>query len=90
MSDELKGVQKSIIGYMCYIDYVYELGNASDGNKVYPSEEALKKEHECWEECGIVEVDRQTRPEGGSTKMVLKFGSPASWFGRSMRNCGFC
>lgn len=45
-----------ITGYMCLIDYEHELGNASDGNKVYPSIEALKRDHPMWKECGIVEV----------------------------------
>ena len=46
-----------ITGYMCKTDWDYELGNAEDGNHVYPSIEALKKHHTCWEECGIVEVE---------------------------------
>ena len=45
-----------IVGYMCKIDYDYELGNNSDGTLVYPSIEALKECHTCWEGCGIVEV----------------------------------
>lgn len=40
----------------CKIDWDFELGNACDGNKIYPSIENLKKYHDCWEECGIVEV----------------------------------
>lgn len=43
-------------GYMCAIDWSCELGMAADGNRVYPSIEALKKHHTCWEECGIVKV----------------------------------
>lgn len=46
-----------ITGYMCKIDWDYEFGNAENGNHVYPSIEALKKYHTCWEECGIVEVE---------------------------------
>jgi hypothetical protein len=44
-------------GFMCAIDWQHEIGNAADGNKVYPSVAALKKEHTMWEECGIVEVE---------------------------------
>lgn len=51
-----KQATRTVTGYMCMIDWDYELGNAPDGNKIYPSIEALKKEHSCWEECGIVEV----------------------------------
>lgn len=44
------------IGYMCLIDYECELGYAKGGNKIYPSIEDLKECHDCWDECGIVEV----------------------------------
>ncbi len=48
---------KTVTGYMCMVDWDWELGNASGGNKVYPSIEDLKRCHTCWEECGIVEVE---------------------------------
>ncbi len=54
-SDET--ARTKVRGYMCAIDWEHEIGNASDGNKVYPSVEALKKHHTMWEECGIVEVE---------------------------------
>jgi hypothetical protein len=44
------------IGYMCMIDFEDELGEASGGNTVYPSVEDLKRHHDAWESCGIVEV----------------------------------
>ena len=40
--------------YMCGIAWECELGNTDV--KVYASEEDLKEDHDCWEECGIVEV----------------------------------
>ena len=43
--------------YMCKIDFDYELGNAAGGNTVYPSLKDLKKNHKCWKECGIVQVE---------------------------------
>lgn len=46
----------SVIGYMCYIDWEYEVGGASGGSTVYPSVEDLKRHHTCWAGCGIVEV----------------------------------
>lgn len=46
----------SVTGYMCLIDWEYEIGGASDGNRVYPSVETLKEHHQCADECGIVEV----------------------------------
>jgi hypothetical protein len=46
-----------VSGWMCMIDWQHELGNAAGGTKVYASIEDLKKEHDCWAECGIVEVE---------------------------------
>jgi hypothetical protein len=47
----------SVTGYMCAIDWEHEIGNAPKGSAIYPSIEALKRKHDCWEECGIVEVE---------------------------------
>ncbi len=52
MSDE-----RVVIGYMDKVDWDHELGRAIDGNKVYPSIEALKKHETCTDTCGIVEVE---------------------------------
>lgn len=58
LEDLLKnGLQPSVTGYMCYIDYCHELGNAAGGNKVYPSLDDLYKHHPMADECGIVEVE---------------------------------
>lgn len=54
---------RTVVGYMCMIDWEHELGNAHDGNKVYPSIEALKEHHPMWAECGIVEVEVRFRRE---------------------------
>lgn len=43
--------------YMCAIDWQHELGEVSDYTKVYSTVEDLKKQHECWNSCGIVEVE---------------------------------
>lgn len=49
-------------GFMCLTDWEDEVGSASDGNKVYPSEAALRKARRCTDECGIAEVElRLTR-----------------------------
>jgi hypothetical protein len=45
-----------VTGYMCLTDWDHEIGYASDGNKVYPSEAALRRERRCADECGVVEV----------------------------------
>ena len=41
--------------YMCGIAWECELGETDV--KVYSSEKCLKEDHDCWEECGIVEVE---------------------------------
>lgn len=43
-------------GYMCRVDWEYELGLASGGNRVYPSLEDIKAHSKCASECGIVKV----------------------------------
>jgi len=43
-------------GYMCKIDYDWELGCALGGSKIYPNKEDLIKHHNCAETCGIVKV----------------------------------
>jgi len=49
--------KKSIKVYACGIDFQHEIGNASDGNKIYPSIDALKEHAKCWKGCGIVELN---------------------------------
>ena len=44
------------IGYMCKVDFDYEVGNAMGGNVIYPSEEDVRRNRKCVEGCGIVEV----------------------------------
>jgi hypothetical protein len=44
-------------GYMCLIDWEWELGAASGGNRVYPSVEDLLRCHTCADACGVVEVE---------------------------------
>lgn len=44
-------------GFMCKIDFDYELEGAKDGNRVYPSVDALRKGHPCVDDCGIVEIE---------------------------------
>jgi hypothetical protein len=47
---------KEYIGYMDKVDFEEELGRASDGNKVFPSAEAVRRHRRCSAECGIVKV----------------------------------
>ena len=49
-------MKRSVVGYMCKIDFDHELGEASDGNRVYPSLACLKAARGCWGICGIVQV----------------------------------
>lgn len=45
-----------VYGYMCNTDWEYELGMASDGNRVFPSIEDLREHYNCVDSCGIVKV----------------------------------
>lgn len=45
-----------IEGFMCLTDWDHELGYASGGNRIYPSEEDIKKYSKCVGECGIAKV----------------------------------
>ncbi len=47
----------TVKGYMCAVDWQYEIGAASGGNIVHPSIEDLKEKRRCWRRCGIVEVE---------------------------------
>lgn len=46
-----------MIVYIDLVDWQHELGHASDGNKVFPSIEDLKKHRSCWKQCGIAEIE---------------------------------
>lgn len=48
MTNEIK------YGYMCTIDWNWELGEAKGGNTIYPSVKDLKEVHDF--NCGIVKV----------------------------------
>ncbi len=48
---------KTRTGYMDKVDFDEELGNASGGNRVYPSVENLQRQQPCSKECGIVKVE---------------------------------
>lgn len=49
--------RRSKIGFMCATDFNHELGHASDGVRVFPSEKALRHHLSCADECGVVEVE---------------------------------
>ncbi len=54
---EVGKMYKSRIGYMCKIDFDHELGTCSKPSKVFSDIESLIEEHDCANECGIVEVE---------------------------------
>jgi hypothetical protein len=54
-------INSPVIGYMCLIEYEYEVGAASGGSMVYPSVDDLKKNHLCVDSCGVVEVEVRAR-----------------------------
>jgi hypothetical protein len=45
------------IGYMCAVDFQWELGEVIDSTQVYASVESLKEQRSCWKRCGIVKVE---------------------------------
>ena len=49
-------MKNDVEGYMCKIDWDHEIGTAHDGNRVYPSLEALQVHHTSWKDCGVVKV----------------------------------
>jgi hypothetical protein len=48
--------------YLCGIAFQSELGE-TDEIGIYSSLEELKSKHECWESCGIVEIESDGKPE---------------------------
>jgi len=44
-------------GFMCQVDFMHELGEATGGNRIFPTIKELKKYYPCVAECGIVEVE---------------------------------
>lgn len=48
---------KPVKCYMDLVDFYHELGEASDGNRLFPSIKDLKTYYKCVDECGIVEVE---------------------------------
>lgn len=47
---------KPITAFMDKVDYDEELGQASDGNKMFPSEASLRRHKPCTKHCGVVEI----------------------------------
>jgi len=43
--------------YICRVSWECEVG--STYVKIYPSIESLKEDHDCWEECGIIQLQLQ-------------------------------
>ncbi len=50
-----------VIGYMCAVDWEWELGAASGGNTIYPSEKDAVRCRKCISGCGLVEVEVRFR-----------------------------
>lgn len=65
---------RTVTGFMCKIDWDHEIGNASRGTRVYPSINAIRAQHTCADECGIVEVEvRLARVISEGTDVWLDF-----------------
>jgi hypothetical protein len=48
---------KKIKVFVDGVDWQHEIGDAIDGNTVYPDVDSLKKYNTCWDQCGIVECE---------------------------------
>lgn len=66
-------------GFMDKVDFDHELEGATQGTRVYPSEEDVLKARRCAVHCGIVEVEvrlyrvvREESPEPGSAPKFSK------------------
>lgn len=49
--------ERVVTGFMCGVDFNYELGEALGGNTIYPTEADLIANKGCTDQCGIVEVE---------------------------------
>jgi hypothetical protein len=47
---------RAVPGWMCAVDFDWELGEAKGGNRIYASEKDLREHHDCVDKCGIQEV----------------------------------
>lgn len=45
------------IGYMCSVDFDWELSEVVDSSPVYSTVEDLKRQRSCWKQCGITKVE---------------------------------
>jgi|FreactcultureFD7_1027221.scaffolds.fasta_scaffold44156_1 hypothetical protein len=63
---------RAVPGWMCAIDFSYELGEALGGNTIYPSLEDLRKHHECLDFCGFEEVVTMSKED--FIELVAKAG----------------
>lgn len=65
---------EAFAGFMCKTDFDYDMRGAHDGARIYPSEEGLRDERKCVEECGIVAVrvtlERLVQAEAFSSVMA--------------------
>jgi hypothetical protein len=52
-----KKKKKVVTGFMCKIEWDYNIGKAASGVTIYPTLETLRRYHGSIEECGIVEVE---------------------------------
>ena len=53
----MKSKTKKVTVFLDGVDFQHEIGEAPDGNTVYPDVDSLKENNRCWEGCGIVECE---------------------------------
>jgi len=49
-------MKKTVIGYMCYTDFLHELGEAAGGVSVYSSMDDILNNRSCATSCGVARV----------------------------------
>jgi len=56
MKKETTMKKETRTGYMCYTDFLHELGEARGGTRIYNSKEDCLAHNSCINECGMVKV----------------------------------
>lgn len=78
--DSKENKPREVEVYIDGTDWRYEVGEASDGNTVYPSLESIQHYTQCWKGCGVVKCKlvfvEEVLPE--DTKEMFKDLVPAS------------
>lgn len=64
---------KAAFGFMCAVDFAFELGEASGGTKIYASIENLRSCRACIDNCGSAEVVTVSKDDFVRLVQMAKF-----------------